>query len=112
MKQIDSDSDRFPLVKPRLRYADADTLRRGKGFSYGEISGAAASVQDVKIAGLRIDHMRRSVHDFNVKALKELLRKPSRVAGTQKSKTKAGKKQEKPQKKKSKESKTEGKKDK
>jgi hypothetical protein len=96
MEQQNIDSDEFPLVKPRLRYADAESLRRGRGFSYGEISGAKTSVQDLRMAGLPIDRMRRSVHDFNVKALKELLGKPTGGAASRKSGAKPGKKQGKP----------------
>nr|MDO8100434.1 hypothetical protein [Candidatus Njordarchaeota archaeon] len=118
MKQSSSGSDMFPMVKPRLRYPDVEALRRGRGFSYGEISGAAVSVHDVKMAGLPMDRMRRSAHDFNVKALRELLGKTGRETGAQRSKARggakvsAGKRQERAEKKKSRDSKAGKKKDK
>jgi large subunit ribosomal protein L13e len=94
------------MVKPRLKYPDVEALRRGRGFSYGEISGVGASVQDVKGEGLPIDRMRRSVHDFNVRALRELLGKSGKEKPTRKAKPKAAaktpaaKKQEKAEEKK------------
>jgi hypothetical protein len=99
MAQFNADNDEFPLVKPRLRYADAESLRRGRGFSHGEISGAKASTQDVRMAGLPIDPMRRSTHDFNVKALKDLLGKSTGGVATPKKEGRAGKKQGRPQRK-------------
>jgi hypothetical protein len=80
----------FPMVKPRLKHSDVEALRRGRGFSYGEISGAKTSVHDVKSAGLPIDRMRRSVHDFNVKALRELLGKSGKETAARMAKGRAG----------------------
>jgi hypothetical protein len=105
MTENSSDGEMFPMVRPRLRYTDAETLRRGRGFSYGEVSGSGASVQEMKMAGLPIDHLRRSVHDFNVKALQEILGKTGRGAATTRSKVKTrarsaeGKRQERAEKK-------------
>jgi hypothetical protein len=106
MAQDSIDNDRFPLVKPPSKQSDVETFRRGRGFSYGEISKAAASVQDVTRAGLPVDRLRRSVHDFNVNALKELLGKPTKRVTAKQGKAKAGKKQGKSRKSKSAGSKT------
>jgi large subunit ribosomal protein L13e len=69
--------------------------RAGKGFSIGEIKEAGLSIDEAKKLGIYIDKRRRSKHDFNVKALKNLI---SRVRKTlKKSKGKAGKGQKKDQ---------------
>jgi ribosomal protein L13E len=73
MKTDDSNPNRFALVKPRLAVPIADVSRRGRGFSYGEIEESGASIDEVKSAHLRIDHMRRSVHEVNVKSLQTIL---------------------------------------
>ena len=115
MNESNGESVMFPMVKPRLRHPGVETLRRGRGFSHGEISGAAASVHEVKMAGLPIDNMRRSVHDFNVKALRELLGKTDRGTAAPRSKVKtraktpAGKREKRAEDRKSKAEKKKGK---
>jgi ribosomal protein L13E len=86
MKAEESNPNRFPLVKPRLTISKVNTFRQGRGFSYGEIEKAGASVDDLKTAHLRIDRLRRSVHEVNIKSLKELLGTPSRGRTAQKGK--------------------------
>jgi len=96
MSHDNNNANRIPLVKPRFTSLKAHVLRRGRGFSYGEIREARVSVHDVKSAELPIDRMRRSVHDFNVKALRELGFRTVKEGATPKSRPKAaiGKKQE------------------
>jgi ribosomal protein L13E len=88
MKAEESNPNRFPLVKPRLTIPEANTFRQGRGFSCGEIEKAGASIDDLKTAHLRIDRLRRSVHEVNVKSLKEILGTPSRGRTPQKGKPK------------------------
>ncbi len=88
MRAENSNPDRLPLVKPRLTIPEADTFRQGRGFSRGEIEKAGASVDDLKTAHLRIDPLRRSVHEVNVKSLKELLGTPAGGKATQRGKPK------------------------
>ena len=61
------------MVKPPLGMPKEGVMREGRGFSYGEIEKAGATVDDLKTAHLRIDPLRKSAHDVNVKALQELL---------------------------------------
>jgi ribosomal protein L13E len=107
MKTDDTNPNRFALVKPRLMVPVEDTTRRGRGFSYGEIEESGASVDEVKSANLRIDHMRRSVHEVNVKSLQTLLGTTGKARSAQRSKPKekgrtAGKVEVAPRKKESK----------
>lgn len=46
-------------------------LRRGKGFSIGEIREAKLSLHDVKTIGVPIDKRRSSSHSHNIQILKE-----------------------------------------
>ncbi|WXG45284.1 MAG: hypothetical protein WED05_00910 [Candidatus Atabeyarchaeum deiterrae] len=96
MSQDNNNANRIPLVKPRSTSLKVGVLRRGRGFSYGEIGEARVSVHDVKSADLPIDRMRRSIHDFNVKALREQGFKTVKEGAAPKSRPKAtiGKKQE------------------
>jgi ribosomal protein L13E len=88
MKAENSNPNRLPLVKSRLAIPEPDTFRQGRGFSCGEIEKAGASVDDLKTAHLPIDRLRRSVHEVNVRSLKELLGTPSRGRTAQKGKPK------------------------
>lgn len=73
METDDRNPNRIALVKPKLTVPVEDATREGRGFSYGEIEESGASVDEVKSAHFRIDHMRRSVHEVNVKSLQSLL---------------------------------------
>jgi len=77
-----------PLVKPPLGKPREGVLRPGRGFSYSEIEKAGASVDDMKTAHLRIDSLRKSAHDVNIKTLKELLGTQGKVRAAQKPKQK------------------------
>ncbi len=49
-------------------------MREGRGFSIGELKEAGLTLERAKRLGLRIDKRRRSVHSWNVKVLKELVK--------------------------------------
>ena len=49
--------------------------RVGRGFSKGELKSAGLTLQDAKKLGIYVDKRRRSVHEKNVEALKELRKK-------------------------------------
>jgi ribosomal protein L13E len=89
MSQEDSSKSGVPLVKPPLGMPKEGVMRPGRGFSYGEIDKAGATVDDVKTAHLRIDPLRKSAHDVNIKALQELLGTRGKERTTQKPKQKA-----------------------
>jgi ribosomal protein L13E len=86
METDDNNPNRNALVKPRLAVPVEETSRRGRGFSYGEIEESGASVDEVKSARLRIDRMRRSVHEVNVKSLQAILGTTGKGRGTQRTK--------------------------
>lgn len=48
-------------------------LRKGRGFSLGELKEAGLSVKEARKLGLYVDERRRSVHEENVEALRRLL---------------------------------------
>jgi large subunit ribosomal protein L13e len=67
-----------PLVKrPILRkHGGVDQgLRIGRGFSKGELEAVGLDFKKALKLGLRIDKRRRSVHEWNIKTLKEYLEK-------------------------------------
>jgi len=67
-----------PLVKrPILRvHGGVDQgLRVGRGFSKGELEAVGLDFEKAMKLGLRIDKRRRSVHEWNIKALREFLEK-------------------------------------
>ena len=60
-----------PIASVKSPARDAH-LRDGKGFSLGEIKAAGHTIRAFKTLGIKIDYLRRTVHDFNVKQLKEI----------------------------------------
>ena len=60
-----------PMASVKSPARDAH-LRVGKGFSLGEIKAAGHTIRALKTLGIKIDYLRRTVHDFNVKQLKEI----------------------------------------
>jgi len=55
-------------VPPRL-------YRQGRGFSVGEIKAVGLSVDEARKLGIYVDERRRTVHEENIYALAEYLRK-------------------------------------
>jgi large subunit ribosomal protein L13e len=67
-----------PIVKkPTLRKQGGlnPGLRTGRGFSKGELEAVGLNFKTALKLGLRIDKRRRSVHKWNIQALKEYLEK-------------------------------------
>jgi len=65
------------VKKPRLlRLGGIDPgMRRGKGFSIGEIKQAGLSPEEAKALGLPVDQRRKSIWKHNVDQLREFVRK-------------------------------------
>ncbi len=47
--------------------------RIGRGFSIGELKQAGISIRDARLKGIPIDRRRKTVHQWNVEALKKLV---------------------------------------
>ncbi|HID80460.1 MAG TPA: 50S ribosomal protein L13e [Ignisphaera sp.] len=78
-----------PIVKkPRLlKFAGVDPgTRVGRGFSLGELKEAGISEAIARDLGIPIDKRRRSVHEWNVKALKEFMAKVQDLVQAKKAK--------------------------
>ncbi len=65
------------VKKPRLRKLGPidPGLREGRGFSLGEIREVGLTPERARKLGLYVDKRRKSVHPWNVKALKEFIEK-------------------------------------
>jgi len=59
------------LVARRIRGVVG--FRRGRGFSLGELGECGLAVSEARKKGLRVDELRRTKHEENIKALKEWL---------------------------------------
>jgi len=60
-----------PMASVKSPARDAH-LRDGKGFSLAEIKAAGHNIRTLKTLGIKIDYLRRTIHDFNIKQLKEI----------------------------------------
>ncbi len=63
------------VKKPRLRklgYVEVG-LRKGRGFSIGELREAGLTPEKARRLGLYVDKRRKTVHPWNVEALKKFL---------------------------------------
>ncbi len=65
------------VKKPRLvKLGPVDPgVRKGRGFSIGELREAGINVKQARKLGIHVDKRRRSVHQWNVEALREYLKK-------------------------------------
>ena len=69
-----------PIVKkPRLiKHGGIDQgTRKGRGFSLGELKEAGLTPSMAKKLGIYVDKRRKTVHPWNVEALKEYLKRVS-----------------------------------
>ncbi len=48
-------------------------LRKGKGFSVGELRAAGLTLKEAEDLGLRVDRGRLSVHSWNVELLRRIM---------------------------------------
>ncbi len=60
---------------PLKRYGGivAKSARTGRGFSLGEIKAINLSEREARLLGIRVDTRRKTVHEENIKTLKEYL---------------------------------------
>ena len=65
------------VKKPRLikNRGISVGLREGRGFSIGELREVGLTVQEARRLGLYVDVRRKTIHEWNVKALKEYIEK-------------------------------------
>jgi large subunit ribosomal protein L13e len=49
--------------------------RKGRGFSLGELREAGLTAEKARKLGIYVDKKRKSVHEWNISALKEYLEK-------------------------------------
>ena len=65
------------VKKPHLRKQGPvpPGTRKGKGFSLSELRAAGLTPEKARKLGIYVDKRRRSVHEWNVKALKDYLEK-------------------------------------
>lgn len=71
-----------PLVKkPRLvKHGGLDQgVRRGKGFSLGELKAVGLTPSQARKLGIYVDKRRKSVREGNIEALKDYLKRIKRV---------------------------------
>ncbi|MEL9991128.1 MAG: ribosomal protein L13e [Thermoproteus sp.] len=64
-----------PLVKEPASISSGGVTkwRVGRGFSIGEIRQVGLTVEEARLLGLYVDERRESIHEENVKALREWL---------------------------------------
>ena len=60
------------MSEPVVRSPGLRKLRKGKGFSVGELRSAGLTPKEAEDLGLRVDWRRRTVHSWNVELLQKL----------------------------------------
>ena len=78
--------DIFPIVKkPKLiKYGGIDPgVRRGRGFSIGELRAVGLDIPSARKLGIPVDKRRRSVHQWNIERLKSLIQEIREKRGKQ-----------------------------
>jgi hypothetical protein len=68
------------VSQPVVRSPSDARLRRGRGFTNGEIAGAGISTREARKMGLILDNRRRTVHAENIEILKQYLEDLDAVA--------------------------------
>lgn len=70
-----SDKVRALVKKPRLiKYRGLEPgLRDGRGFSLGELKAVGIDIKAARKLGIPVDTRRRSMHEWNIKRLREYL---------------------------------------
>ena len=66
----------YPLVLTPILRKDAGTkprLRRGRGFSKGELEAVGLDFKKALKMGIPIDKRRKTVHEWNIEILKKYL---------------------------------------
>jgi len=71
------DLDIMPIVRGR-----GEKMRKGKGFSKGELDEADIKIKDVNYLGISYDKRRKSMHQENIEKLKSLRRANKNANGS------------------------------
>ena len=71
-----------PAAVVAARHVDSLRERKGRGFSFGELSSAGVSLETARRQSLSLDVRRRSVVEGNVQMLKAWLEAPPRKQAT------------------------------
>lgn len=60
-------------LRPSVKIAGSNRMRKGRGFSLGELKEAGLSLEKAKAMNIPVDKRRKSVHKENVELLKKFL---------------------------------------
>jgi large subunit ribosomal protein L13e len=63
-------SHRFPVV---LGYGKFKSLRKGRGFSLGEIKKVGLTLGEAERLGIYVDKRRKTIHQENIEVLRDLV---------------------------------------
>ncbi len=79
-EEAERPSGRPPMAAVLARHDGSMVERAGRGFSVGELAGAALPLRLARKWNLKVDEMRRSTLEGNVKSLKAWWTPPARKA--------------------------------